>query len=286
MNDTLTTILLPTLERLRALYASGSASPGHVTSILLKPGWNVVCGSDGQHGAAMNFDGIESGATTPDEALLRSWIGLPLIHVALLALRRQHWCERAIGVAALSAMSQPFLMPGSLASRGIEISPDDFASRLRPTDVVALVGYGGMVPRLVGRCRELHVTDMRPRRAFQTLVVERESTGFAPADVTVHAPEDNADVLGRADAVAITGSTLVNGTCGDLLACCRRARLVAVYGASAGFIPDVLFDQGVHMVQAHRVSDPGSFEQGMRDEMQLEPVIRRTQTFQTLVRRA
>jgi hypothetical protein len=146
---------------------------------------------------------------------------------------------------------------------------------------VALVGFGGLVARLRGRCAELHVTDMRPRRQFQALVIGDE-VGYAPAWAHVHGPEENAEVLGRADAVAITGSALVNGTMGDLLSYAHRARLVAVYGASAGFIPDVLFERGVRLVQAHHVSAPAAFQEAMLGEMNLGGAIQRTQTFQAL----
>lgn len=278
--STLDTILLPTLERLRALYGDGSARrPCRVERILVKPGWNVVLGSEGQHGAAMNFDGIER--SLPDLASLRAWVGQPLLDVAGEALRHEGTHERAVGVAALSALSQPFLAPDTLAARGIAATPQDFAGSLRLTDRVALVGFGGLVARLRGRCAELHVTDLRPRRQFQALVLGDE-VGYAPAWVHVHGPEENAEVLGRADAVAVTGSALVNGTMADLLSYARRARLVAVYGASAGFIPDVLFERGVHLVQAHHVSAPAAFEDAMLEEMNLEGVIQRTQTFQTL----
>jgi uncharacterized protein (DUF4213/DUF364 family) len=122
---------------------------------------------------------------------------------------------------------------------------------------------------------------MRPRREFQALVIA-DSIAYSPGWVQVHEPKDNAAVLGQADAVAITGSSLVNGTFADLLGFARKARLVAVYGASAGFIPDVLFACGVHLVQAHRISDPERFEEGMLEEMSLEAVVQRTQTFLTL----
>jgi uncharacterized protein (DUF4213/DUF364 family) len=284
MISTLDTILLPTLERLDSLYTStAGVHAGHMRALVVKPGWNVVLGTEGQHGAAMSFGGWEG--STLDTEKVRTWVGMPLFDVARLALRCASWHERSVGVAALSALSQPFLTPNALDARGISVAGGDFLHHLKQEDCVALVGFGGWVSRLRGRCREVHVTDLRPRREFQAMVVADAIT-YSPDWVHVHGPEDNAEVLRRADAVAITGSALVNGTMVDLLEYSRRARLVCLYGASAAFIPDVLFERGVDLVQAHRVSDPNAFEDGMLNEMNLEATIQRTQTFQTLQRNA
>jgi uncharacterized protein len=284
MTSTLDTILLPTLERIRSLYASNAGvRAGHLRALVVKPGWNVVLGTEGQHGAAMNFSGYEGSSL--DTNKVQTWVGMPLFDVAQVALQCVSWHERSVGVAALSALSQPFLTPNALGARGIAVTDRDFAGHLEQEDRVALVGFGGWVSRLRGRCREVYVTDLRPRNEFQAMVIA-DTISYSPAWAHVHGPEDNPEVLGMADAVALTGSALVNGTMADLLECSRRARLVCVYGASAAFIPDVLFERGVHLVQAHRVSDPQAFEQAMLDEMSLEGAIQRTQIFQTLRRNA
>jgi uncharacterized protein (DUF4213/DUF364 family) len=144
-----------------------------------------------------------------------------------------------------------------------------------------VVGYGGGVARLIGRCRELHVTDMRSRDSFQTVVID-EDIGYFPTEVFVHFESENEKVLGSADAVSITGSSLVNGTFDELAGYARNARLVSVYGASSSLVPDVLFGRGVHAVQSYRLTDPSAFEAGMLNERSMEPVMQRTQKSQTL----
>jgi uncharacterized protein (DUF4213/DUF364 family) len=74
----------------------------------------------------------------------------------------------------------------------------------------------------------------------------------------------------------------VNGTFDELLHYTRKARLVAVFGGSAGIIPDVLFASGVHMVQSSRISDPDAFERGMIYDLNMEAVMQSTQTQQTI----
>jgi uncharacterized protein (DUF4213/DUF364 family) len=90
-------------------------------------------------------------------------------------------------------------------------------------------------------------------------------------------------VLGKATAVAIMGSAFVNGTLDELLGYAQRARPIAVYGGSAGFIPDVLFEHGVHMVHSSRLSDPNAFERGMINDLNMEALMQGTQTHQTIL---
>jgi uncharacterized protein len=187
---------------------------------------------------------------------LQTFIGRDFFSVAGKYLQSRSWHERSIGVvAAMIALSQPLLTPQSLLDRGFAIAPEgtDFSSCLSPDDVVAVVGYGGGIKRLIGKCRELHVTDLRPSEHFQTMLVTGNKIGWVPEETTIHPEEDNREVLERATAVSITGPSLVNGTFDELLSYAKKARLVTVYGGSAGMIPDELFARGVHMVHSSRI---------------------------------
>ena len=134
----------------------------------------------------------------------------------------------------------------------------------------------------MGRCRELHVTDMRPRESFQTTLITDGSVEFVPSSIVVHTESANREVLSKATAVAITGSAIVNGSLDKLLGYVLKARFVTIYGGSAGFIPDVLFEHGVHMVHSSRISDPHAFERGMINDLNMEAVMQRTQTMQAI----
>jgi uncharacterized protein len=283
-------ILKETLARLHDLYAKSDMKPGILLKAAVKQGWNVVIGSDGQCGMAMNFTGWADAFGEPqlDLAALQASIGKSLLDVASVRLDSNSWQERSIAVAAMSALSQPFLTPISIRERGFEISPEntDFASCLQPDDIAAIVGYGGAVQRSLGKCKELHVLDMRPKDFFLGTLITERGIEFTPSEVTVHPAQDNKDVLGRATIVTITGSALVNGTFEELLQYAKNARLISVYGASAGFIPDVLFERGVHMVLSSRISDPEAFDRCVLYDMSMESVMQRTQQFQTVQKRA
>ena len=280
-------VLDKTLRELRLLYDKYSLEPGLFVKAGLKQGWNVVIGTHGQCGMAMSFAGREDvfGKQQIDLNRLQTFIGKDFFSVAESYLNSESWHERSLGVAALIALSQPLIMPASLLERGFELpmADTDFASCLNPDDVVAVVGYGGGIKRLLGKCRELHVTDMRPREDFQTILVTGKGIAFAPEETIIHSKDENKDVLGRATAVAITGSALVNGTFDELLSYANNARLLTVYGGSAGMIPDVLFESGVHMVHSSRITDPHGFERGMIYDMNMEAVMQSTQTQQTIL---
>jgi len=281
------TLLKHTLHRLRHLYETARLEPGRVIEIGLKPQWNVVIGSDGQCGMAINFTGIHSLQETPEPDLekLKSYIGGSLMAMADEAIPSQNIHMRAIGVAAMSALSQPLLTPDSLRTRGFECTegPAVMAELIRSTDVVTVVGYGGLVRSLVGTCKEIHVTEMRPRETFVTTVIGR-TVDFGPKVLSIHGERENEFVLGRSDVIIITGSSLVNGTLAELLAYSRRAKSVGLYGPSACIIPDVLFEQGVEFVLSHRIRDPERFRYDMVNDSDMETALKTYQQFQVIRR--
>ncbi|HTY61929.1 MAG TPA: DUF364 domain-containing protein [Acidobacteriota bacterium] len=274
------------MERLRSLYDKFALEPGVFVKAGLKQGWNVVIGTRGQCGMAMSFAGRDDifGKQRLDFHKLQAFIGRDFFSVASAYLKADSWHERSVGVAATIALSQPLITPQSLLQRGYEIAPEgtDFGSCLKSDDIVAVVGYGGGIKRLIGKCRELHVTDLRPPGDFQTMLVAEKELGFVPKEANIHSEKDNEEILGRATAVSITGSTLVNGTFDELVRYSGKARLVSVYGGSAGMIPDELFAMGVHMVHSSRITDPAAFERGMIYDLNMEAVMQGTQKQQTI----
>jgi len=285
-NDDLSVNLLKhTLHRLRHLYETEGFKPGVVLEIGLKPQWNVVIGSDGQCGMAINFTGIHSLEETaePDLEKLKSYIGGSLVAMADEAIASRDVHMRSVGVAAMSALSQPFLAADSLRTRGFECveRPAVMEDLIRSTDIVTVVGYGGLVRSLVGICKEVHVTEMRPRETFITTVIGK-TVDYGPKVVTVHGERENEFVLGRSDVAILTGSSLVNGTFAELLAYSHRARSVGLYGPSACIIPDVLFEQGVDFVLSHRIRDAESFRHDMVNDIDMETALKAHQQLQVI----
>jgi uncharacterized protein (DUF4213/DUF364 family) len=279
------TILESTYTRLQELYRHNNLSAGQLLRVGVNGGWNAVIGTQDQCGMAFNFTNNESsfGTSSLDIPKIQSFIGKSLFDLAASGISSSSWQEKAIGIAAMSALSQPLLTPESLTGRGfiVEDGGKDLASLLQPDDIAAVVGYGGGISKLLGKCKELHVTDMRPREGFQTMVIEQQVKWY-PEKVIIHSEKENKDVLSKATIVSITGSALVNGTFEDLLGYAKNARLVVVYGASAGFIPDVLFERGVGYIHSNRMTDPKRFEAGLLNELNMERVLQATQQMQAI----
>jgi uncharacterized protein (DUF4213/DUF364 family) len=157
------------------------------------------------------------------------------------------------------------------------------AELIRPTDVVTVVGYGGLVRTLVGKCKEIHVTEMRPRETFVTTVIGK-TVDYGPKVLSIHGERENEFVLSRSDVAIITGSSLVNGTFSELLSYSRRARSVGLYGPSACIIPDVLFERGADFILSHRIRDTERFRYDMVNDVDMETALKAYQQPQVIRR--
>ncbi len=154
--------------------------------------------------------------------------GMPAATVARLALSTDP-CAVAIGVAAINSLLT--VEPDACVDlNAMEL----IASRGRGRHV-AMVGHFPFVPDLRSVVGRLSVLELHPQ------------PGDLPAEVA-------AQVIPDADVVAITGSTIVNGTLDHLLTLCRPKSLVIVLGPSTPFSP-VLFDYGVDVVSGTLVED-------------------------------
>lgn len=101
---------------------------------------------------------------------------------------------------------------------------------------IAVVGHFPFTPRL--------------KQAAKTLwVLERNPQGNdLPAS-------EASNILPRADVVAITGTSLANGTFDDLMVYCKPESFVVVLGATTPLSP-ILLDAGVNAIAGTMVVDP------------------------------
>jgi uncharacterized protein (DUF4213/DUF364 family) len=208
-------ILELTLKRLQKLYEESPVRPGRLSRLAIKPHWNTVLGSNNECGMATNFTGIHAsnGDRTKNIQFL-NLIGKPLFEIADWGTHATDLQERSIGIAAMSALSQRYLGSSSIRNRGFLAQcwiPGDKLVQQYPTisrlvtkkDIVAVVGYDNEVRNLRGRCRELHVIDVRLKETFGTMIID---TGimYGPKDFIVHSEKENEKVLGIADVVIIS----------------------------------------------------------------------------------
>jgi uncharacterized protein (DUF4213/DUF364 family) len=260
-------------------YREEGLQPGTVRLIGLKQAWNAIVGTGGQCGLAMNFTGThavygDDAARLPIEEV-QSWVGQSLMDMALKYAGAPDFPRRSLALAAMNALSQPFIEEKRLLAEGylVDFELDRIISK---DDIVAVVGYGGMVPRIAGRCKELHVTDIRPREKFQTTVVG-QTISYEPHDIYVHGADENERVLSRADVVLITASTLVNETFSEVVGYCRNCRVAGLYGPSGMLLPEALFREGIDFVQSIRISDPVRFERDVINDPEMEKALKDNQ---------
>lgn len=148
-------------------------------------------------------------------------MGRTALELAQLA-RSPHLMEASIGVAALNALIPAPQQPWE------EGNAEEILARSGAEKNVALVGHFPFVESLRPRVGTLWVLEMEPQG------------DDLPAEA---APQ----VIPQADVLAITATTLINGTFDGLMALRRHDARVMVLGPSAPLSP-VLFDAGVHLI--------------------------------------
>lgn len=135
--------------------------------------------------------------------------------------------ERAVGLAALNA-----LLP-RLKERWTDGNAEEILAERGVGKRVAVVGHFPFVERLRERLGALWVLELEPRG-------EDLPAAAAP------------DILPQADVVAVTATTLLNGSFTGLMSLCRADAQVMVLGPSTPLSP-VLFDYGVDMASGATV---------------------------------
>lgn len=147
-----------------------------------------------------------------------------------------------VGVATMNALSSIAM---EKKSGDYNVSRGNICGEIcfRKEDVVTVVGN---IRPLVNYFRQ------RVKRIY---VLERDLARRESYTLPDTASEE---ILPRSTVVIITGTTLVNGTLEHLIDLCARAkkaREIAVVGATAGVLPDPLFRRGVTVVGGARVLD-------------------------------
>jgi uncharacterized protein (DUF4213/DUF364 family) len=245
----------------------------------LNPGWNAVIGTSGCCGVAMSFQDnnplYDTTQTLQDLENLKSWVGKPLFEIVKNTMNSDSISHRSIALASINALSQPCLTEEILQKKGYHTGVE-VKELIRPDDNLVIVGYGGLIKSYAGRCRQLHVTDQRPVKTFQTTIIG-ETIEYGPEGIIVHSAEENKEVLKDADVAIITGSTLVNGTFEEVVGYAKNARIRALYGSSAQMIPDVLFANGINIAMSVAIGNPDTFESDVMNAPDMETALRKHQ---------
>lgn len=196
-----------------------------VRMVLVGAHWTVVCSRGCGLASTITGDKPHSHAAVRDVGRLHLMRARELAEYA----RSDSPLEASIGVAAINSLLDVD------ESRAVEVNAAHVLAERGRGRTVALVGHFPFILRLREQVGQLWVIEQRP------------AEGEYPAAAA-------ADLIPRADLVALTGSALVNGTLDGLLALCRPDALVMVLGPSTPLSP-VLFDHGATLISGTRVID-------------------------------
>jgi uncharacterized protein (DUF4213/DUF364 family) len=203
-----------------------------VRRVLLGAFWTAVvvdtdpprCGlASTTHGG--HRDHHRSGPPVAEAGRLLQYSGRQLVE----GLRSESSLESSVGMAALNALLD--VDENTCA----EVNAEDIIVERGQGRRVAIVGHFPFVERIRHAAGECWVTELNPR----------------PDDVPA---EQAAGVLGQADVVALTGTSLINHTFDEVLGACRPGAFVLLLGPSAPLAP-VLFQTGVSAISGTRVTD-------------------------------
>ncbi len=241
-------------------YADIKKELGHLKKIGFRNKWNYIVTEENQVGLAFNFtaDHAVYGPVDNMEQFIRlqPYVGKSLPEFIEYLLSRREIQMRSICLAALNALSQPLINNYLEQDRSVSVAKsvtnNESFDFIEPEDVVTIVGYGGVAAKIYGKCKELHISDMRPRHLLNTLTIGEEIE-YGPEKIIFHSATDNERILAGSDVVMITGCTLVNGTFQELIKFSQKARVIGMYGPSAGIIPDFLIDCGINYISSARV---------------------------------
>jgi len=138
--------------------------------------------------------------------------------------------EAGIGLAAINSLLEVD------EARCVELNAGDLLIERGRDKKVALIGHFPFVPSLREAAAHLWVLELHRQ----------------PGDARASEADT---LLPQADIVAITGSTFLNHSLGDLLALCREDSFVVILGPTTPLSP-VLFDHGADVISGTRVVDP------------------------------
>jgi uncharacterized protein (DUF4213/DUF364 family) len=170
----------------------------------------------------------------------------------------EHPPEVSVGMAAINA-----LLPQD-DTAWVDLNAEKVIAERGSESRVALVGHFPFVSRLQERVGQLSVLELRPRG------------DDLPASAA-------SQVIPRADVVALTSLTLLNGTFSSLMRLCRPDALMLLLGPTTPLSP-ILFDHGVHILSGaivtnteavlNTIGQGGNFRQAHRAGVRLVTLTR------------
>jgi uncharacterized protein len=161
----------------------------------------------------------------------------------ILEDKRDSGIISSLKLAVISALSSELISKGNYTIIE-DRDPLSFVD-LETEKVITIVGaFQSYIRKISATRNKLYVLEMN-----SSALSSEHQKYYIPA-------AEYGRILPDTDVVIITGQTLVNGTIVELLSVISDGTRVIVTGPSSGILPDVLFDKGVSIVGAVRITDP------------------------------
>lgn len=160
--------------------------------------------------------------------------GRPAVELLAFLADEKSGLARAVGLATANALlaalpQPPFSKDEVIASLGIT-----------PDERVAMVGYfGPIVAQLRKIGCNLDVIELNPHHGSETIT-----------------PEQGREALAACSVAILTGTSLINGTCDQLLDGLGSPRAAVLLGPSSPLCPEAFKGSGITHVAGSRVRDP------------------------------
>jgi uncharacterized protein (DUF4213/DUF364 family) len=146
-------------------------------------------------------------------------------------------------IAVLNAVSTKIIANGNY--RVIKNSdPVDLLDLSQPKTITIVGAFQSYIEKLSGSHNRLYVLELN-----EDALHEEHKKYYVPAS-------EYHRVIPESDVLIITGLTIVNNTIDDLLLSVPENCRVIVTGPSGSMIPDILFEHGVNMIGATRITKP------------------------------
>jgi hypothetical protein len=158
--------------------------------------------------------------------------GLPVEQLLTFLLDEKSGLVRAIGLATANALLATLPRPVTLREEVIS------TLNLNPGDKVAMVGYFGPIVAELKKigCR-LDIVELNPR----------------PGETI--APDQGREALAACDVAILTGTSLINGTCDELLQSLGRPRAAVLLGPSSPLCAEVFAGTKITHIAGSRVRE-------------------------------
>jgi len=159
--------------------------------------------------------------------------------------------QRSVGIAVLNALSALLMREDGIQGARVKKGADALdVIKIKTTDKFVMVGaFVPFIKKLKGRSNELLIIDKHP----QALKEDERHLWRSPSSV----PE----IMGGADIVIITGSSMVEGGLDELLSASTKAREIILAGPTASTWPEPFFKRGVTVMAGISINQPDKLMQ-------------------------